>query len=78
MAMQPDEILKLLESAIPGCQAQLKALVDDGDHYQLTISAGVFKGLSRIAQHQMVYSALGPKMGSDLHALSIQTQTTPL
>jgi stress-induced morphogen len=78
MAMQADDILKLLEIAIPGCQAQLKALVDDGDHYQLTITSSAFVGLSRIAQHQMVYAALGPRMGNELHALSIQTLTPQL
>ena len=78
MAMPAHEILALLEASIPECKAQLKALVDDNDHYQLIISSPAFAGLSRIAQHQMVYTALGPKMGTDLHALSIQTQTTPL
>ena len=75
MAMEADEILQLLESNIPSCTAELKALIADGDHYELTITSPAFVGLSRIAQHQMVYGALGPKMGTQLHALSIKTLT---
>jgi stress-induced morphogen len=32
-----------------------------------------FDGLSRIRQHQIVYSALGGRVGGELHALQLET-----
>jgi phosphoribosylformylglycinamidine synthase len=37
-----------------------------------TICAG-FLGLNRVQQHQLVYRALGGKMGNTLHALALET-----
>ncbi|MBT5752550.1 MAG: BolA family transcriptional regulator, partial [Rhodospirillaceae bacterium] len=39
------------------------------------IVSTAFHGLSRVQQHQMVYKALGGRMGGDLHALALQTAT---
>ena len=33
----------------------------------------IFKGKSRVQQHQMVYDALRGRMGNELHALALQT-----
>jgi stress-induced morphogen len=38
------------------------------------VTAPVFRGLSRIAQHRMVYDVFGQELGGRIHALSIQTQ----
>jgi stress-induced morphogen len=35
-----------------------------------------FAGLNRVRQHQLVYRALGGRMGGELHALQLET-TTP-
>jgi stress-induced morphogen len=32
-----------------------------------------FRGKSRVQQHQLVYQAIGPQMGGELHALALQT-----
>ncbi|MFN3288279.1 MAG: BolA/IbaG family iron-sulfur metabolism protein, partial [Sphingomonadaceae bacterium] len=32
-----------------------------------------FRGLSRVAQHKLVYDALGGRMGGELHALALST-----
>ena len=42
-------------------------------HYRVRITAGAFKGKSRVAQHQMVYAALKGNMGGVLHALALTT-----
>jgi len=34
-----------------------------------------FRGKSRIQQHQMVYAALQGRIGTQLHALALQTAT---
>jgi acid stress-induced BolA-like protein IbaG/YrbA len=50
-------------------------LGEDGTHFEGTIVSRLFEGLNRVKQHQMVYSALGDKMKSEIHALSMKTYT---
>ena len=45
-----------------------------GDHYEAIVTAEAFRGLTRIKQHQMVYAALGDRMGGELHALKLKTK----
>ncbi|MBP6152601.1 MAG: hypothetical protein RLZZ10_673, partial [Pseudomonadota bacterium] len=40
-----------------------------------TIVSSLFEGLNRVKQHQLVFNALGDKMKSDIHALSMKTYT---
>jgi stress-induced morphogen len=46
-----------------------------GDHFQATVVAPSFAGMTRVAQHQSVYRALGELMGGPVHALAIATHT---
>jgi stress-induced morphogen len=39
------------------------------------VSAAAFNGLTRIAQHRLVYDVFGSELGDRIHALSIQTKT---
>lgn len=48
---------------------------DDGQHFKAVIVSPKFKGLMRVAQHQLVYRALGDRMHSEIHALSMRTLT---
>jgi len=47
----------------------------DGHHFEAEIICPNFDGKSRIQRHQMVYAALGDKMKSEIHALSMRTLT---
>ena len=51
------------------------AVDGDGQHFQAVIVSEKFAGLSRIKQHQLVYSVLGDRMREEIHALSMQTFT---
>ena len=75
MAMNKENIEKLIKSSIPDAKIQIEDLRGDGDHYSATIISKQFKGKTRIQQHQMVYESLGGKMGNDLHALMLKTKT---
>jgi stress-induced morphogen len=75
MAMQADHITQLIHTALPNAQVTLQALVDDGDHYAVTVVSPLFAGKSRVQQHQMVYQALEGYVGGKLHALSVITKT---
>ena len=46
---------------------------DDGTHFEAIIVSDSFTGLNMVQQHQLVYKALGEKIGGEIHALSIQT-----
>ena len=47
----------------------------DGQHFEATIVSALFEGKSRVAQHQLVYRALGDRMREEIHALSMRTLT---
>ena len=72
MAMNEKEILALLKQEFPDARLDIKDLVGDQNHYELFISDKSLRGVSRVKQHQMIYKALGEKMGTALHALSIK------
>ena len=73
MAMQADEIERLIKAALPDAQVEIRDLAGDGDHYAATVISAAFKGKSRVQQHQIVYAALKEQMGGALHALALQT-----
>ena len=73
MAIDPESIERMIKQGLPDAQVTIEDLRGDGDHYAALVVSAAFKGKSRIQQHQMVYQALGPKMGNELHALALQT-----
>ncbi|HEY0901359.1 MAG TPA: BolA family transcriptional regulator [Micavibrio sp.] len=73
MAMDAPTIEAMIKEGIPDAVVTISDLRGDGDHYAAHIVSESFRGKSRVQQHQMVYAALQGKMGTDLHALAIQT-----
>jgi acid stress-induced BolA-like protein IbaG/YrbA len=53
----------------------VEILGEDGAHFEGTIVSSLFEGLNRVKQHQLVFNALGDKMKSGIHALSMKTYT---
>lgn len=53
----------------------IEILGEDGTHFEGTIVSKLFEGLNRVKQHQLVFNALGDKMKSEIHALSMKTYT---
>ena len=72
MAMNIEEIERLIKEKLPDADVQIEDLRGDGDHYAAFISSSAFEGLSRIKQHQLVYNSLQGKMGNELHALALK------
>ena len=70
-AVDPQELKTRIEAGIPGATAEVTG---DGHHFNAVVVAPGFRGLSRIAQHRMVYDVFGAELGDRIHALSIQTQ----
>ena len=70
----PEQIKQRIEAAIPGAQAEVEDYTGGGDHFRATVTATAFAGLSRIAQHRLVYDVFGAEIGGPIHALSLKTQ----
>ena len=73
MPMAVNEIEALIRAAIPDAQIEIRDLAGDGDHYASRVVSASFEGLNRVKQHQLVYRALGSRMGGELHALQLET-----
>ncbi len=73
MAMDAGEIERMIREALPDARVEIKDLAGDGDHYAATVTSAAFRGKTRVQQHQMVYGALGGRMGGVLHALALTT-----
>lgn len=73
MAMDAETIERLILEGLPGAEVKINDLRGDGEHYAATIVWENFRGKSRVQQHQMVYQALQGRMGTELHALAVQT-----
>ena len=73
MAMAANEIKELILDAIPDARVEIRDLAGDGDHYAARVVSESFAGMSRVRQHQLVYKALGGRMGGELHALQLET-----
>lgn len=71
--MTPDEIKKLIAVALPGAEVTVKS--DDNTHFTACVISESFAGQRPLQRHQMVYRALGDRMGGEIHALSIEALT---
>lgn len=73
MAMPATQIEALIRAALPDAQVTITDLAGDGDHYAAHVVSAAFAGKPRVAQHKLVYAALGGRMGGELHALQLTT-----
>ena len=73
MTMNLKEIESLIKEALPDAKIEIQDLAGDGNHYSATIKSKLFSGKSKVEQHKIVYKALKGKMGTELHALALNT-----
>jgi stress-induced morphogen len=73
MAMRAEEIESMIVAAFPDARVEIRDLAGDGDHYAARVVSSAFAGMNRVRQHQAVYAALKGKMGTELHALQLET-----
>ncbi|MBX3694700.1 MAG: BolA/IbaG family iron-sulfur metabolism protein [Steroidobacteraceae bacterium] len=71
--MQPTEIAEIIRAALPG--ARVEVVSDDHVHFAARIVSEAFAGKRGVARHQLVYAALGARIGAEIHALSIDALT---
>lgn len=73
MAMDAQDIARMIREGVPGAVVEIEDLRGDGEHYAAYVRSAAFAGKSRVQQHQMVFAALRGKMGTELHALAVHT-----
>lgn len=73
MPMAGPDIEAAIRTALPDAEIRLTDLAGDDDHWAAHVTSARFAGLSRVRQHQLVYAALGDRMGGVLHALQLTT-----
>ncbi len=77
MPISQQELQTRLEDAFPDSEVVVQDLAGDGDHYRARIVSEAFRGLTRLRQHQLVYQALGGRVGGEIHALALETLAPP-
>lgn len=71
--MPASEIEALIKAALPDAVVTMTDLAGDNDHWAAHVVSAQFAGKPRVAQHKLVYAALGHRMGGELHALQLTT-----
>jgi acid stress-induced BolA-like protein IbaG/YrbA len=67
------EIKQQIEVAIPGAEAEVQS--PDDVHFTARVVSDRFSGLSRVQQHRLVYDIFDGRLGGEIHALSLKTET---
>ncbi|MCA9529984.1 MAG: BolA/IbaG family iron-sulfur metabolism protein [Myxococcales bacterium] len=74
--IEPSEIEARIRTGVEGVEhVVVRDLTGTKDHFAATVVAAAFEGKSRVAQHQLVYRALGELVGGAVHALALETHT---
>ena len=72
MEPSPEDVKRYIAQ---GLDCERVEVGGDGRHFQALIVSAAFAGKTRVARHQLVYSALGERMREEVHALSMRTLT---
>jgi len=71
--MNPQQIAELIQRGVAGSRASVTS--PDNVHFEAVVIAAAFAGKRPLQRHQLVYAALGPAMGNEIHALALQVFT---
>lgn len=72
--VNPELLRTMVIAAIPEASVSVRLYSGD-DHFEMEVISPAFAGKSRVAQHKMVYDALGDHMRQAIHALALKTST---
>ena len=73
--IRPEMLEKLVLEAMPDAKVSVHCYSGD-DHFEMEVISPAFAGKTRIAQHKMVYTALGEHMRAAVHALALKTSAS--
>lgn len=67
-------IEQTLQAAFPGSKLVVRDTTGGDDHFEVELISESFAGKPMLAQHRLVYAALGDKVGREIHALGLKTR----
>ncbi|PZP57805.1 MAG: BolA family transcriptional regulator [Azospira oryzae] len=68
----PEDVKRYIEQGLACDYVEVEG---DGQHFEAIVVSPEFRGKTMVQQHQLVYKALGERMRSQIHALSMKTYT---
>jgi acid stress-induced BolA-like protein IbaG/YrbA len=71
--MTPQQVADLIRNALPDADVVVRS--GDNVHFESRVVSPAFAGRRPLQRHQLVYAALGERMGGEIHALSIEALT---
>ena len=72
--IDPNQVAAMIRAGMPEADVLVEDPFQDGTHLKATVISPQFAGQSRVAQHRMVYAALGDAFSGPLHALQLITK----
>lgn len=75
--MNVSDVEDLIREALPDARVRVRRArgEHDDDHLTALVVSPAFEGETLVAQHELVYDALGEHMTTDIHALELKTYT---
>jgi acid stress-induced BolA-like protein IbaG/YrbA len=71
--MNPQQVAEMIQAGLPGSTASVNS--EDNVHFDAVVVSAAFAGKRPVQRHQLVYAALGPVVGNEIHALALQVFT---
>ena len=71
--MDPMEVTRLIEEGLEAAKVEVRS--DDGSHFAALVVSDEFEGMRPLQRHQLIYKALGERVGREIHALTIRALT---
>lgn len=70
-----EQITSRIKSVYADAEITLTDMTGSNDHWEATIVAPEFEGMSRLQRQRGIYAALGELMAGPIHALTFRTLT---
>ncbi len=71
--MEAQQVARMISDAMAGSTVTVRS--EDNVHFDAVVVSEAFAGKKAVQRHQLVYAALGPAVGNEIHALALQVFT---
>ncbi len=75
MLMEPDELERLVLSALPDASVKVTDMTGTRDHYEVRAVWAGFDGKSLIERHRVMHKIFEPYLNGPVHAVKYKTLT---
>ena len=74
--MDTNLIKEIINKSITSDSIEIFDTTGTGDHFRAVIISDIFKGMSLVDRHKLVYKSLNQYLTKEIHALELVTKTT--